>query len=1239
MAIQNLRSSSAHKRPIPNVLSAGQIAVNTNQASPGLFFKDSNGDLVKVGPVHIGTAAPNSSPATTAADALVSGTVYQILTLGNTDFTAVGASANTVGVVFTASGAGTGTGTVSGQQGNEKGEQWLDTTSGYDLKIYDGSAWRSQAGEFVNVTGDTMTGALLLDNAASASAPDLSFDGDSNTGIFSPGADKLAASLGGSQKILIDNAGKVALGGLTATTGYLWVSSAATTSFGNAGAAAVNIAGGAGPASNQKTNLNFAVNQSATNAVATIAFEYTDASNFGKGDLIFGTRDTNADTAPTERMVISSAGNVGVGTSSPAKKLHVSDTSGSAQIRITGSSGSSNIYADANIYLQPNGSTAAAFLSNGNVGIGTASPHSNAGTNLHIHGSNTTAELRLTNTTTGTGANGAVIQQGGNTLYISNSEAGNIAFENNGSQRMAIDSAGNVGINNSNPRGLIHVGADLASGATDAAAINLKQTSTTAATGIYLERGGERRGYAIYVGGNNDSLTFQRNNFGTKSDVMSMTRDGNVGIGTTSPSAGLHIVKNVNPVLKLDTGTTSNANANWYYNGTLTGQISAANADLQLSAVGASTPMSFYVNGSQRMRISSSGGATFTADATINSVTVGRGAGSVSTNTALGSSALQSNTTGTHNTACGTQALQENTTASASTALGSRALLYSTTGSNNTAVGYEAAFNNTTGSHGIAIGNQTLRSNTTGNSNVAIGSLALNTNSTGSTNVAVGKTALYLNTTASNNVAVGDAALYSNTTAVNNTACGFQALNANTTGAENTAVGAYSLRVSTTGQYNVSIGGGSLLANTTGSNNTATGYNSLRTNTTGNYNVATGYQSLFNSSTGSENTAVGTFALHHNTTASENTAVGYRNLVNLTTGAFNTGVGAHCAESLTTGSFNTAMGGDSLKSSTTGTQNAAFGVNSLRATTSGSYNTACGMNTLRFNITGHNNTACGSSSMETTTTGIYNSAFGTGSLYSNTTGSYNVAVGYQALLDGTTAANNTAVGYQALTNITTVGSNAAVGYISLTNCTTGYYNVASGSESLKNVTSGITNTGLGFQSGTILTTGSSNVYVGAYAQASSAGVGGEYVFGYNITGKGAHTFFAGGSNGAYNSANTTAWSTTSDRRIKKNIVDNNEGLSIINQIAVKNFEYKTAEEIETDGEVQSTDAVSKTGTQLGVIAQELKDVRSSWVTTRDSGILAVTGSDEIVWHLVNAVKELSAKNTALEARIVALEAG
>ena len=80
-----------------------------------------------------------------------------------------------------------------------------------------------------------------------------------------------------------------------------------------------------------------------------------------------------------------------------------------------------------------------------------------------------------------------------------------------------------------------------------------------------------------------------------------------IGIGTTSPSAGLHVLADVNPVIKLDRGSANNANANLYYNGTLTGQISAANADFQISAVGSSTPMSFYTNGAERMRIDASG--------------------------------------------------------------------------------------------------------------------------------------------------------------------------------------------------------------------------------------------------------------------------------------------------------------------------------------------------------------------------------------------------------------------------------------------------------------------------------------------------------------------------------------------------------------------------------------------------------------------------------------------------------
>jgi hypothetical protein len=47
-----------------------------------------------------------------AGGAFVTGQTYQILTVGTTDFTAIGAAANTVGTVFTATGAGSGSGTA-----------------------------------------------------------------------------------------------------------------------------------------------------------------------------------------------------------------------------------------------------------------------------------------------------------------------------------------------------------------------------------------------------------------------------------------------------------------------------------------------------------------------------------------------------------------------------------------------------------------------------------------------------------------------------------------------------------------------------------------------------------------------------------------------------------------------------------------------------------------------------------------------------------------------------------------------------------------------------------------------------------------------------------------------------------------------------------------------------------------------------------------------------------------------
>lgn len=54
-----------------------------------------------------------STTTPTTAGSFTIGTAYKIVSVGSTDFTLIGASANTVGVIFTATGIGSGTGTAS----------------------------------------------------------------------------------------------------------------------------------------------------------------------------------------------------------------------------------------------------------------------------------------------------------------------------------------------------------------------------------------------------------------------------------------------------------------------------------------------------------------------------------------------------------------------------------------------------------------------------------------------------------------------------------------------------------------------------------------------------------------------------------------------------------------------------------------------------------------------------------------------------------------------------------------------------------------------------------------------------------------------------------------------------------------------------------------------------------------------------------------------------------------------
>jgi hypothetical protein len=175
MALQHLRASTADKRPTPGAMADGQLAMNTNLASPGLFFKDSNGDLVKTGPVHVGTTAPNATPAS------------------------------------------------GGQAGNSKGELWLDTTgSDYTLKTWDGSAWREIVVTSTMIKDGTIVNADVNASAAiagtkvapdfgsqnvvttgTATAASLNPTGSSvpTNGVYLPAANSVAISTNGVERV------------------------------------------------------------------------------------------------------------------------------------------------------------------------------------------------------------------------------------------------------------------------------------------------------------------------------------------------------------------------------------------------------------------------------------------------------------------------------------------------------------------------------------------------------------------------------------------------------------------------------------------------------------------------------------------------------------------------------------------------------------------------------------------------------------------------------------------------------------------------------------------------------------------------------------------------------------------------------------------------------------------------------------------------------------------------------
>ena len=599
--------------------------------------------------------------------------------------------------------------------------------------------------------------------------------------------------------------------------------------------------------------------------------------------------------------------------------------------------------------------------------------------------------------------------------------------------------------------------------------------------------------------------------------------------------------------------------------------VSAPNGGIGVSSVGLSAPSIFTVTGSP---VTSTGTLTLSySGSPLPVANGGTGLTSFTSGGAVYATSTSALTTGTLPIASG------GTNSTATPTAGTVA--YGT----GTAIAYTSA-----GTAG-----QALISN--GTSTPSWGTVLTSTNAT-----LTGTTALrgsYGGGAITSNFAAGDGALVSNTTGSYNTASGVSALYYNTTGSNNTASGYQALYNNTTGNYNTASGASALYSNTTGAQNTASGTSALQNNTTGSNNTASGVGALYNNTTGNYNTASGASALYSNTTGIQNTASGVSALFSNTTGVYNTASGYQALYNNTAGSNNTASGLQALFSNTTGSQNTASGASALYYNTTGYNNTASGMNALFSNSTGSSNTASGASALEYNTTGTQNTASSAFALYNNTTGAQNTASGAFALTYNTTGSQNTASGMSALTYNTTGIYNTASGYQALYSSTTGNYNTASGANALYNNTTGSGNT--------------------AFNPLNSAGT---YAPVFDPSTQ--NNRICMGSTGVTNAYIQVAWTVVSDARDKTNFAPVPHGLDFVNQLQPTAYQFK--EDRETD--------VATGIVRYGFKAQDILALEGDTPVIIDIEDLDKLkfNSDSLIPVLVNAIKELSAKITALEAK-------
>ncbi len=240
----------------------------------------------------------------------------------------------------------------------------------------------------------------------SASAPTLTNDGDTNTGIFFPAADTVGITTGGTERARVDSSGNLGLG-TTSPSERLHV----------VGKIAVS---GTNPSIRQTVQNAYLDLCGGTTVGTDPSIQIAGSTTTSDANIVFYNSNTHIfrnSAGSSERMRLDASGRLGIARTSPGAQLDVLGAASTSAMRIVGNSGAS-IYVDLsgggdnyydatnNIFRNASGTERARIDSSGNLLVGTTSVLGGAAGKLALYSSdlaNTANTCTMKNGTNNTG--------------------------------------------------------------------------------------------------------------------------------------------------------------------------------------------------------------------------------------------------------------------------------------------------------------------------------------------------------------------------------------------------------------------------------------------------------------------------------------------------------------------------------------------------------------------------------------------------------------------------------------------------------------------------------------------------------------------------------------------------------------------------------------------------------------------------------------------------------------------